>query len=567
MSIFSSIQSKRPQSTDFNLSHTRKFGFQPGKCVPTLCQEVLPGDKWHYDMSALVRFMPMQAPVMHMVDVFNYSFFVPARLTMERGKFETFITGGKNGDGKDALGNTIEIPYIVVNQNDTETSSAASINIRQLMIDGFDQSAALPAVDSLLDFLGAASSISVLVSNTVTWRLNMQPVIAFWRIWNQYFRDQNIHPDYEELYPGIFDSSGNITAAVYGALTNATVANRLAIFTLPRVCWEKDYFTSALPFAQRGNPVETPLTGEATINYRTQALVTGAATANANTLKRGTALNAPLVMIEDVTSTSRPAGIDNIDSIELESGGFTINQLRLAARLQEWLEKMARGGARYIEQIKAHFGVTSSDARLQRPEFLGGGKIKVSISEVLQTSEDGATPLANMAGHGVASGSVNSFHKFFEEHGFIISMMFLRPKPAYQEGMPRLWTQRFDKLNWAWPSFAHLGEQEVLQNEIYFQGVPPDPNPNEVFGYQSRYAEYKFIPSTVHGEFKTTLNFWHWGSIYEATAPTLSKEFLECNPSNRIFNVVDENTASMYCIVNNRITARRPLPYFGTPTL
>lgn len=569
MSIFGSIQSRRPQSTEFNLSHTRKFGFQPGKAIPTLMQEILPGEKWDYGMSALIRFMPMQAPIMHMVDVFNYSFFVPARLTMERGKFETFITGGKNGDGKDALGNTIEIPYIVVNMKSGGAQSSASINYRELMLDGYNVAGNAPTSESLADFLGASmcGEADVIIDPDYTFRMNMQPFIAFWRIWNQYFRDQNLHPDYEELYPGIFDASGNITAAIYTALITNAADDDLFFnfFTVPRVCQEKDYFTSALPFAQRGNPVETPLTGSATVNYRTQALVTGAATTNANTLKRGTALNAPLVMIEDVTSTSRPAGIDNIESVELESGGFTINQLRLAARLQEWLEKMARGGARYIEQIRAHFGITSSDARLQRPEFLGGGKIKVSISEVLQTSETVTTPQGNMAGHGVASGHVNSFHRFFEEHGFIISIMFLRPKPAYQQGMPRVFTQRFDKLEWAWPSFAHLGEQVIKQGEIYFRGS--DTVDDDEFGYQSRYAEYKYIPSTVHGEFKNILSFWHWGNIYEGDGPTLSKEFVESNPSNRIFNVVDPQFSNMYCIINNKIVARRPLPYFGTPTL
>lgn len=561
MSIFSHIAGKRPQSSDFNLSHTRKFGFQPGFTIPTLCQETLPGDRWNYAMSALVRFMPMQAPIMHMVDVYNYSFFVPARLTMERGKFETFITGGKNGDGKDALGNTIEIPYITINMNGAHTSSAVSINYTELGI-----SDAETYVASLLDFLGCAMATPT-ESDVNTWKLNMMPVIAFWRIWNQYFRDQNLHPDYEELYPGIFDASGDITAAVYAAyVTNSGDPDLwFNIFTVPPVCWEKDYFTSALPFAQRGAPVETPLTGNATVTYKDPAELFGkTATGNAGTLVAGTLADAPLVFKEDVTGTTQPVGLDNIESVQLESGGFTINQLRLATRLQEFLEKMARGGARYIEQIKAHFGVTSSDARLQRPEFLGGGKINVSISEVLQTSEDGSTPLANMAGHGVAGGSLNSFHKFFEEHGFIISVMFLRPKPAYQQGMPRMWRQRFDKLEWAWPSFAHLGEQIIERGEIWFDGNPV--NDTDEFGYQSRYAEYKYIPSSVHGEFKTNLNFWHWGRIFTGF-PTLSKEFMECDPSERIFNVVDTNTASMYCIVSNKITARRPLPYFGTPTL
>lgn len=397
----------------------------------------------------------------------------------------------------------------------------------------------------------------------------MMPVIAFWRVWNQYFRDQNLHPDYEELYPGIFDSSGDITAAVFEAfITNGEDPDLFFnIFGVPPICWEKDYFTSALPFAQRGSPVETPLTGSATITYRPTSLVrrsTGTTDGAAAGLSRGAIADGAVggLFIED--SGGQQLVMDNIESVELESGGFTINQLRLAARLQEWKEKMARGGARYIEQIKAHFGVTSSDARLQRPEFLGGGKIKVSISEVLQTSEDGGTPLANMAGHGVASGGINSFHKSFEEHGKIISIMFLRPRTAYQQGMPRMWTQRFDKLDWAWPSFAHLGEQSVKRGELYFRG---DATTDDFeFGYQSRYAEYKYIPSTVHGEFKNSLNFWHWGRIL-ATTPTLSKEFVECDPSDRIFNVIDDSTASMYCIVSNKIKARRPLPYFGEPTL
>lgn len=567
MSIFSNVSARRPQSTDFNLSHTRKFGFAPGFAIPTLCQEVLPSEKWHYNMSALIRFMPMQAPVMHMVDVYNYSFFIPARLTMERSKFETFITGGNRGDGKDALGNTIEIPYLVVNFLDDGTSSAVSFNDNVLF--GSDDN----VVGNLADFLGLQSGTRI--SDAVrTLRVNMMPFIAFWRVWNQYFRDQNLHPDFEELYPGIFESHGDITAAIWAAY-NAAAPNTLDFFNLPKVCWEKDYFTSALPFAQRGNPVEAPLTGSATVTYKTpgEQIVDSDGDPIA---VGGTVQIVPSAgdggFLRNLTGD--PTGelsVENIDEVTLESGGFTINQLRLAARLQEWLEKMARGGARYIEQIKAHFGVISSDARLQRPEFLGGGKIPVNISEVLQTSEDSVdesgTPLATMAGHGVAAGNVNSFHRFFEEHGFIISIMFLRPRTAYQQGIPRLWTQRFDKLNWAWPSFAHLGEQEILNMELYFRNNG-DPVVGDLgtFGYQARYAEYKYIPSTVHGEFKGNLNFWHWGRIF-AAAPALNKAFVEADPSVRIFNVVDDNVSKMYCIVNNRIHARRPLPYFSSPAL
>lgn len=561
MSIFSNISARRPQSSDFNLSHTRKFAFSPGRCTPSLCQEVLPSDKWNYNMSALVRMMPMQAPVMHMVDVYNYSFFVPARLTMERSKFETFITGGKNGDGKDALGNTIEIPYFNINFTEPPANSGTSLSYENIM------SSAASGVWNrrLADFLGIGISDGLEFGGALR-KINAMPFIAFWKIWNQYFRDQNLHPDYEELYPGIFEATGNITAAIHTAVfTNA--ANPLLFmdfFNLPRVCWEKDYFTSALPFAQRGNPVETPLSGTGSVTYMPQSEV----------YDTGTGLLAGDGIVQSDNGAlewgpAPPAGaagrIENIDEVNLESGGFTINALRLAARLQEWLEKMARGGARYIEQIRSHFGVVSSDARLQRPEFLGGGKIPVSISEVLQTSDDGGTPLATMAGHGVSAGSINSFSRFFEEHGFLISVIFMRPRTAYQEGIPRLFTKRFDKLDWAWPSFAHLGEQEISQSELFFTGAAAADD--TTFGYQARYAEYKYIPSTVHGEFKTTLNFWHWGRIFGSSAPSLSPEFVNCDPSTRIFNVIDENDNSLYCIVNNRIKARRPLPYFSSPTL
>lgn len=557
MSIFNKIQIRKPQKSAFNLSHTRKFSFDPGQCIPTLCQQVLPGDKWNYGMSALVRFQPMLAPIMHLVDCYNYTFFVPDRLAMQRNKFETFITGGKNGDGKDAQGNTIEIPYCVFNTQEGSVTSNTSLSFDFLTLGDSGNS-------DLADFLGIQTGITEF-NNVYTFKINMMPFIHFWRIWNEYFRDENLHPDYVDLYPGIFDATGNITDALWTALTNVDTFKRMLFFGVPQVCWEKDYLTSALPFAQRGEPVETPLTGTATVTYKDVATVGGGMAGNdtqALGVRDGTN-NINRSSDGTFDSPGQDTSIENIESVELTTGGFTINQLRLAARLQEWLEKMARGGSRYIEQIKAQFGVVSSDARLQRPEFLGGGKIPVHISEVLQTSEGTGTPLAEMAGHGVASGNINNFNRFFEEHGMIISVMFVRPKTSYQNGIARVFTNRFDKLDWPWPPFAHLGEQEVFNSEVYSQFTAVD---EETFGYQSRYAEFKFIPSTVHGDFRHSLDFWHWGRIFESK-PTLSKEFVQADPSARIFNVQGGTGQKMYCIVNNRITAIRPLPYFGTPTL
>lgn len=539
--IFTSGVGGSLKKSAFNLSHSRKFSFAPGGCYPILCEETLPGDKWSYDVNALVRFQPMISPVMHLIDVYSYGFKVPARLCMEYSKFEVFITGGEKGDGKDAQGNTVQIPYVNVHDG---ASGSGAINVNWF------------AAGTLSDYLG----INIAASGTDTIRLQVMPFLAFWRIWCEYFRDQNLFPDYVSLYPNVFQNQGDITPYIYAAMNDAT--NPMAFFDIPPVCWEKDYFTSALPFAQRGDAVETPLTGTATVTYKPVSAYMDSAGGSLS----GSAASLPASVTPApnvLTGGGEPSRVENIEDVELVSGGFTINALRVAARLQEWLEKMARGGARYIEQMFSQWRVTSSDARLQRPEFLGGGKIPVSISEVLQTGENGTTPLAEMAGHGLAAGKVNGWSTYCEEHCYVISLFFLRPRTSYQQGLRRMFTHRFDKLDWAWPSFAHLGEQEVAQSEIY---ATLDNSDNAgTFGYQMRYAEYKYIPSTVHGEFKTTLKVWHWGRIFVAP-PTLSKEFVSCDPSPRIFNVIQDGDP-LYAIVSNRINCVRSLPYRGEPYL
>ena len=563
MNPFQSINTSKPLSSKFDLTHTRKFSFEPGKLTPILCAEALPGEVWDYDMNAVVRMMPMLAPIMHMVDVCCHGFFYPERLTQRRNMFEIFITGGKNGDGKDAQGNTIEAPYInVKGQGDT---FPAAVSIANHMTQG-----------TLADFLGFQFSATVQLGTDDVQRINARPFLAFWRIYCEYFRDQNLTPNWVDAYPSIFDAvGGDLTPAIVGAMNDGL--NPFPFFDLPRVCWEKDYFTSALPFAQRGEAVEAPLQGSATIRYKDTTDIWPSTASNPPVPGEGFGVGGPISLIPtnvnnpafirtDGTSdpASTPLRMENIDEVTLNAGGFTISALRTAARLQEWLEKMATGGARYIEQIKVQFGVTSRDARLQRAEYLGGGKIPMHINEVIQTSADDGTPLAEMAGHGVTAGQVTSFRKFTEEHGYFMVFLFLRPKTSYSQGLHRMWWNRFDKLDYAWPSFARIGEQEVLRKEVYYSC-----NNNEdedVFGYQQRFGEYKYIPSTVHGEFRTNLDFWHWGRVFD-TAPSLNSQFVECDPSNRIFNVLTAGSDQLYCIVKNNITARRPLPYYGEPTL
>ena len=262
---------------------------------------------------------------------------------------------------------------------------------------------------------------------------------------------------------------------------------------------------------------------------------------------------------------AKDVSLDVSDSLEVDlssATAITVEDLRRATRLQEWLEINARGGTRYIESIQNHFGVKSPDARLQRPEYLGGGKSNISFSEVLQTSSsDQTTPQGNMAGHGINVGNSNRMDNVtFTEHGFIIGIFSVMPDTAYINTTPR-WSFRFDPLDYLWPKFAQLGEQPVYRKEVNGSAI----NGDEVFGYQSRYADYKYNHNTVHGEFKTNLDFWHLARKVED--PLLNKNFIECDPDQRVFAVTDQEVDKMYVHMFHRINARRPLPRYNIPTL
>jgi hypothetical protein len=263
-------------------------------------------------------------------------------------------------------------------------------------------------------------------------------------------------------------------------------------------------------------------------------------------------------------ATNSPINIDNSGSMvaktsELTAEAADINSLRRAFRLQEWLERNARGGTRYIESILAHFGVRSSDARLQRPEYLGGSKGKMVISEVLSTAET-TLPVGNMAGHGISVSGGNQFQYNVEEHGWIIGLISVTPDTAYQQGLHRS-LNKFDRLDYFWPTFANIGEQEVKAKELYGDAV----NGGDTFGYVPRYAEYKYLNSRVAGEMKTSLDYWHLGRIF-AAEPNLNGDFIACEPSTRIFAVEDANVDNIYGHIFNNIKAIRKMPKYGTPS-
>jgi hypothetical protein len=322
--------------------------------------------------------------------------------------------------------------------------------------------------------------------------------------------------------------------------------------------WEHDYFTASLPFAQKGTAVDIPIgtiDQDVAVNWNELELDSNQVNRAYNGTYTGytTIGNSP-----GVNTDGTPTLIAKTS--ELDIAPTTINDLRRAFRLQEWLEKNARGGTRYIENILMHFGVRSSDKRLQRPEYITGLKTPVIISEVLNTSATAEEAQGNMAGHGVAVSTGKYGNYFCEEHGYIIGIMSVMPQPAYQQGIPKTYLKS-DPLDFFWPSFAHIGEQPVTNNELYAYTATAE----DTFGYVPRYAEYKYQPSRVAGDFRTVLDYWHLGRIF-ATQPALNQAFIECDPDQveRIFAVQDGED-NLYCQIMHKIKAVRPMPKFGTP--
>lgn len=485
------------KSNVFDLTHDVKMSATMGKLYPICCLEAIPGDKFNISAESLIRFAPLVSPVMHRMDVTIHYFFTPNRIIWPG--WEDFITDPSGADIGNPSG---AFPFIYI-----EDSAGDDLK-------------------SLANYLG----LPVCANPTAVSAL---PFAAYQMIYNEYYRDQNLIPDVLfELING--DNSANATS--------------LKQFRLR--AWEHDYFTAALPFAQKGPAMSIPTTFEDVPVAAHDPAVPGPYGFTSGSGATIFQLNDPNVP-SDFLSYAKTSDL---------AANTTINDLRRSFRLQEWLERNARGGTRYIESILAHFGVKSSDARLNRPEYITGTKSPVMVSEVLNTTGD-LLPQGNMSGHAISVSAGKNGSYFCEEHGYIMGIMSVRPKTAYQQGVPKHFLKR-DAMEFAWPSFAHLGEQEILNAEVFADAVTP----GDVFGYIPRYSEYKFMPSRVAGDFQGNLDFWHLGRIF-ATEPTLSQQFVEIDPADveRIF-AVNNGDDNLYCHILNKIKCSRKLPLFGTPT-
>ena len=481
----------------FSLSNTKLLSCNMGELVPVGLTEVLPGDSMQQATSCLVRFSPLLAPVMHQTNVQLSHWFVPHRLVWE--DWEDFITGGP--DGNDAS----VFPTI-------------------------DMGGSGAAVGSLADYLGVPASVAGLDVSALPFR-------GYAMIWNEWYRDQDLETELAMSLASGVDATTS-TALQYAA-------------------WEKDYFTSARPWEQKGPAISIPLGDEAPV--RGIGLV-GSPTSGASVTMRQTA---PLA--NQTTNAFRPSGsvgndiyvaTDTLTAASAKPAVFadlsgasavTVNLLREAFALQRFEEARARFGSRYVEYLR-YLGVRSSDARLQRPEFLGGGRYPVQFSEVLQTAE-GVDPVGQLYGHGIGVARSNRYRRFFEEHGYVFTMMTVKPKAIYASGLGRTWNRR-TKEDFFQKELQHLGQQAILNKEVRAAHATPE----GTFGYQDRYDEYRQQFSSIAGEFRTTLDFWHFARQFTSD-PSLNASFVKCVPTENPFAVPSANT--LYVMARHSVQARR----------
>lgn len=537
--IFSRVPVRKVPRNMFDLSHEVKMSGKFGWLYPILVEEAMPGDSFHNQCTAMVRFAPMLAPIMHLVNVKTDAFFVPMRLLTTR--WEDFITGGQEGT------TSVILPYVTPEGIVANSPSPAS---------AYD----LMSKGSLWDYMGLPVIEGAAPASYTDEQISAMPFKAYSKIWNDWFRDPNLEEEERVQTIGI---QGDVSGAFI-----STDDGGEGWGILKRRGWERDAFTAALPFAQRGPAVLMPLAGTGDVTWTNPVEMEGPS---------GPGVSTGNMQINVLGSWTDSAGlavnpVDGAATVDID-GTTTINDFRTALAIQRWLENNARGGGRYNEQILAHYGQAVPDYRLQRSEYLGGGRQVVQISQVLSTAEGTSVPVGDMAGHGISVGKSNKFKYRCQEHGYIIMIMSVVPKPAYMQGMRKMWF-RADRYDFAFPEFANLGEQEVKSKEVFFSFDLANKTDNEsLFGYNPRYWEYKFVQDRVSGDFRDDLLFWHLTRKF-TSRPVLDAEFVRMDEDGdsreesyrRIFAVQD-GTDYLWMQLYHRLTAKRPLPYFGVPEL
>ena len=505
----------------FNLSNFHNCTFKMGYLYPVNLTEVLPGDSVQLSTSVFLRLAPMVVPVMHPVYMHLSNFFVPSRILWDG--FEDFITGGPDGT------DTSVLPKVTLNVTNSP-------------------------VGSLADAFGIPVQM---LKDAKTFSVNSLPFIAYYMIWNEYFRDQDLNE----------------------AIDLSTITGAPSSLSLLRPSWAKDYFTTARPWPQKGPDVSVPVNltaaGEPTISATTTISPSGVPTFQRNysnavpgSLRYSIADGGTIInesTLQDSITWLDPAlaaqTTINYSSGNPELGSVNINDLREAFALQRFEEHRSMFGSRY-EDLLRYLGVRPQDARLQLPEYLGGFSAPVQFSEVLQTSSDAdRSGVGDMYGHGIGATKGRRIRRFIPEHGYVMSLLTVRPIPVYAQGLERIWSKesRFDFWQ---KEYEHIGQQEIRNSEVYADGDTA--KDGETFGYQNRYDEYRRGVNVITGEFRTNQDYWTMARIF-ASRPTLNGDFVSCMPTDRIFQVNEQNSDQCYAMVKNNIIAKRLVSKNGNP--
>ena len=505
---FSRVPKVEIQRSVFNRDHGLKTTFDAGYLVPIFYDEALPGDTFTMDANGFGRLATPINPFMDNLYIETFFFAVPYRLIWNN--WEKMCGEQDNpGDSTD---------YLVPQTTATVSNS------------------------TLYDYFGVPTDVSLTFNNLCGRAYNL--------IYNEWFRDQNLQDSVT-----VDKGDGPDTASNYVLLKRGK---------------RHDYFTSALPWPQKGDAVTLPLGGQAEVKISDISGDTTGLDGKFAVIGEGTDGYGRLGG-QDVYGDSSFTGANNGNYANIYSDlstatAATINQLREAFQIQRLYEKDARGGTRYTEVIQSHFGVTSPDARLQRPEYLGGGKDRININPIAQTSStDSTTPQGNLSGYGTTGFTGHRFSKSFTEHSVVIGMACVFADLTYQQGLPRHFSRQ-TRWDFYWPSLAHIGEQAILNKEIYAQGTSAD---NDVFGYQERYAEYRYKPSNITGQmrsnFAQSLDTWHLAQDF-GSLPSLNASFIEENPPvDRVTAVA--NYPNLILDMYFKLKCARPMPTYGVPGL
>lgn len=544
---FLQVPQMHTSRTRFNRDQTILTTFNSGKLIPFFVDEVLPGDTFQIDTSAIIRMTTPKYPVMDDAYIDFYYFYCPNRILWDN--FKQFM--GEVDDKPWMPTKTYSVPQIKVS---TKTPS--------------------PFGHSILDYMGVPTCIK-----NGDFTINALPVRAYVMIWNEYFRDQNVgnaavmKKDDEEVIYTDTGEEGSEEERLQNAITGG---NCLSVSRF------HDYFSSCLPYPQRGPEVTVPMNGNAAVALYHDSGLTDIFDLNKDIYMNGTGEATPRIRQWPQTDGGKTVLIDGATASggKANSGGYlgadlstvsatTINELRNAIAVQQYYEAMARGGSRYREQVRTLWDVTISDKTVQIPEYLGGGRYHVNMNQIVQTSGQQTandTPIGETGAMSVTPINESSFTKSFEEHGFVIGVMCIRHNRTYQQGLERFWSRK-DRLDYYVPQFANLGEQPVKKKEIMLTGAATD---EETFGYQEAWADYRMKPNRVSGLMRSsaagTLDFWHYADNY-ASVPTLSQEWMSEGKEEIARTLIEQNEDQFFGAIRVANKTTRCMPLYSVPGL